>query len=160
MTTRTVPLRWWRMAPGVWRARIGRAAFPKLLSASGAEPRSEALVAEFAERGFPLSVIGLEPGWHTTAYPSSFQWHPQRFPDPDAFAARLRQRGVRLNLWEHPYVAPQCALATIPILARDGGIVLLMPPRRRRRNPVSRSTSRSGTTGMQRATSSCMMMTE
>lgn len=73
--------------------------------------QTEALAAEFATRGFPLDVVGLEPGWHTTAYPSSFEWHPERFPDPDAFLGRLRSQGVRVNLWEHPYVAPECALA-------------------------------------------------
>lgn len=75
------------------------------------DQQTEALAAEFAERGFPLDVVGLEPGWHTTAYPSSFEWHRERFPDPDAFLARMRARGVRVNLWEHPYVAPECTLA-------------------------------------------------
>lgn len=73
--------------------------------------QTERLAAEFAERGYPLDAIGLEPGWHTTCYPSSFEWNRERFPDPDAFLARLRQGGVRVNLWEHPYVTPDCALA-------------------------------------------------
>ena len=73
--------------------------------------QTEYLAAEFAQRAYPLDVIGLEPGWHTTCYPSTFEWQRERFPDPDAFIARLRERGVHVNLWEHPYVAPDCALA-------------------------------------------------
>lgn len=73
--------------------------------------QTEQLAAEFATRGYPLDVVGLEPGWHTTCYPSTFAWHHGRFPDPAAFIARLLDRGIRVNLWEHPYVAPDCDLA-------------------------------------------------
>ncbi len=66
--------------------------------------------AEFERRGIPLDVIGLEPGWMTKSYPCTFEWQPRRFPDPAGFAAGLLGRGVRLNLWENPYVAPQSRL--------------------------------------------------
>ncbi len=63
-------------------------------------------VAEFAERGYPLDVIGLEPGWQSAAYPGSFAWDTVRFRKPDAFMADMRRAGVRVNLWMNPYVAP------------------------------------------------------
>jgi alpha-D-xyloside xylohydrolase len=63
-------------------------------------------VAEFEERGFPLDFVGVEPGWHSHAYPCSFEWDAERFPDPGAFVAKLLAKGVRVNLWMNPYVCP------------------------------------------------------
>jgi alpha-glucosidase (family GH31 glycosyl hydrolase) len=67
-------------------------------------------VAEFASRGIPLDVIGLEPGWMTKSYPCTFEWQRKRFPDPAGFAAGLLRKGIRLNLWENPYVSPESRL--------------------------------------------------
>ena len=67
-------------------------------------------VADFEARRMPLDVIGLEPGWMTRSYPCTFEWQRKRFPDPAAFAADLLARGIRLNLWENPYVSPESRL--------------------------------------------------
>jgi len=64
-------------------------------------------VKEFKHRDYPLDVIGLEPGWQSRAYPGSMEWSPVRFPDPKGFLKELRDYGVRVNLWENPYVAPE-----------------------------------------------------
>ena len=49
-------------------------------------------VAQFASRGYPLDVLGLEPGWQSASYPGTFVWDRTRFPDPDAFLARDEAR--------------------------------------------------------------------
>jgi alpha-D-xyloside xylohydrolase len=67
-------------------------------------------VAAFRERSIPLDMIGLEPGWHDHAYPTSFQWDSGRFPDPDGFLTRLAGQHVRANLWFNPYVSPTSSL--------------------------------------------------
>lgn len=67
-------------------------------------------VEAFAANGFPLDVVGLEPGWHSTAYPCSFEWDSTRFPDPAGFADEMQRRGVKLNLWCNPYIAPRTGL--------------------------------------------------
>ncbi|WP_316842474.1 TIM-barrel domain-containing protein [Pedobacter gandavensis] len=63
--------------------------------------------ATFAEKGFPLDFIGLEPGWQSKAYPCSFEWDKGRFPDPAGFVSVMLKKGIRLNLWTNPYVAPE-----------------------------------------------------
>ena len=63
-------------------------------------------VDEFRERGFPLDVIGLEPGWHDYSYPCSYEWDKERFPNPQELSEELLSRGVRANLWMNPYIAP------------------------------------------------------
>jgi alpha-glucosidase (family GH31 glycosyl hydrolase) len=61
---------------------------------------------EYRRRGYPCDVVGLEPGWHSAAYPCTYRWSPERFPDPGRLLAQLAAEGFRVNLWEHPWVAP------------------------------------------------------
>jgi alpha-D-xyloside xylohydrolase len=65
---------------------------------------------DFKTHRFPIDVIGLEPGWQSFAYPCSYDWDPTRFPDPKAFVQSLSDQGVKVNLWENPYVAPSSTL--------------------------------------------------
>jgi alpha-D-xyloside xylohydrolase len=55
---------------------------------------------EFRERKIPCDVFGLEPGWHSHAYPCSFVWS-QRYPDPDGLLSETKDLSYKLNLWEH-----------------------------------------------------------
>lgn len=75
---------------------------PSLASAQEVEDD----VAEFARRGFPLDVIGLEPGWQSRSYPGTMEFSSERFPDPGDFLNRMAKAGIHVNLWENPYVAP------------------------------------------------------
>ena len=63
-------------------------------------------VNEFRDKGFPLDFIGLEPGWQSKAYPGTFSWDKDRFPEPSAFVKNMLNKGIRLNLWINPYVSP------------------------------------------------------
>ena len=71
---------------------------------SDSDVRKEA--DEFAQKGFPLDFIGLEPGWQSKAYPCTFEWDKKRFPDPSGFVKDMADRGIRINLWTNPYVSP------------------------------------------------------
>lgn len=70
----------------------------------------QAEVKAFQKYDFPLDVIGLEPGWHSKAYPCSFEWDSIRFPHPREFVREMQQQGIQLNLWCNPYIAPQTSL--------------------------------------------------
>ncbi len=61
---------------------------------------------EFKDHDFPLDFIGVEPGWHSMAYPCTFEWDRTRFPDPKKFNNELLAEGIRTNLWLNPYVSP------------------------------------------------------
>ena len=63
-------------------------------------------VAEFEKRGFPLSVIGLEPGWMSRSYPCTYEWDATRFPDPEGFVKGLNDKHIKTNVWINPYVSP------------------------------------------------------
>jgi alpha-glucosidase (family GH31 glycosyl hydrolase) len=60
----------------------------------------------FTEHNFPLDFIGLEPGWQSKSYPCTFEWDKTRYPDPPAFVKKMKEMGIRLNLWTNPYVSP------------------------------------------------------
>lgn len=59
----------------------------------------------FAEKGFPLDFIGLEPGWQSKAYPCTFEWDKTRYPDPALFVKTMKDKGIHLNLWTNPYIS-------------------------------------------------------
>jgi alpha-D-xyloside xylohydrolase len=67
---------------------------------------SLALAARFRADHIPCDVWGVEPGWQTRAYPCSFVWDTNKFPDPDAFLKQMREMGYRMNFWEHAFTHP------------------------------------------------------
>lgn len=67
-------------------------------------------VEEFEHQGYPLDFIGLEPGWQSKAYPCTFEWNKNKFPDPEGFTKNLMDKGVRVNLWTNPYVSPESGI--------------------------------------------------
>ena len=75
---------------------------PTLYSAN--EVKSEA--GMFEKKGFPLDVLGLEPGWHSKAYPNTFEWSEERFENPALFVKEMGEENIRLNLWCNPYLWP------------------------------------------------------
>src|SRR5262249_26874752 len=97
-----VPPRW---AFGVWMARC--------MYRDRAEV--EVVVESMRARDLPLDVVHLDPLWlkgrvHRLLDACDFVWDEEAFPDPRGFVAWLRERGVRLSLWENPYVPRDSAL--------------------------------------------------
>ena len=70
----------------------------------------EAVTREQQDAGIAVDVIGVEPGWHTRAYPCSFAWS-DKFKDPKGFIDTMHGLGVKINFWEHPYYSPECPIA-------------------------------------------------
>ena len=74
---------------------------------------AEQAVAEteaFEAHDYPLDVLGLEPGWHSGSYPTTYEFNRKRFPDPKAFAQKMAKMGVQVNLWENCMVHPNSPL--------------------------------------------------
>ena len=65
-----------------------------------------ALAKSLRDSSIPCDVLGLEPGWQTHAYPCTFAWDAERFPDPAAFVRSAAKSGFRINLWEHAFTHP------------------------------------------------------
>lgn len=69
-----------------------------------------ALAREFRERNLPCDVIGIEPGWQSHSYSSTFAWDRQRYPDPAEFVRSAAGMQYKVNLWEHAYTHPASPL--------------------------------------------------
>lgn len=65
---------------------------------------------EYRAKNIPCDVIGLEPGWHSSSYPVTYEWSKKRFPEPKLFIEQLDKLGFKVNLWEHPYVSPKSCI--------------------------------------------------
>ncbi|MBX3252814.1 MAG: DUF5110 domain-containing protein [Chitinophagaceae bacterium] len=62
-------------------------------------------IAAFEQKGYPLSFIGLEPGWQQYSYPNNFVWDSIRYPQPQQFVQQLLLKNIRVNLWINPYIS-------------------------------------------------------
>jgi len=67
---------------------------------------SLALAKSFRENRIPCDMWGVEPGWQTKTYSSSFVWNTAKFPDPDGFIGVMHQSGYRLSFWQHAFTHP------------------------------------------------------
>ncbi len=65
-----------------------------------------ALAEQFRNENIPMDVIGLEPGWHSHSYACTYKWS-NMFPNPEKMIDTMKEKGYKINLWEHIYVYPK-----------------------------------------------------
>ncbi len=70
----------------------------------------EKMARDFRELDIPCDVIGIEPGWQTKAYSSSYVWNKDAFPDPQKTILNLRNSGFHINVWQQGFVHPSSPL--------------------------------------------------
>lgn len=58
----------------------------------------------FRDNHIPCDTLGLEPGWQSHAYSSSYVWNNNLYPTPDTLIAELNHNGFHLNLWEQAFI--------------------------------------------------------
>ena len=54
---------------------------------------------------YPCDVIHLDTGWFKTDWLCEWKFNEKRFPNPKAFVQGLLKKGVKVSLWQLPYVA-------------------------------------------------------
>jgi len=89
-----------RWSLGLWVSRISY--------------RSQEEVLETARRlrgeGWPADVIHVDTGWFEKEWQCDWRFDPRRFPDPEAMIRELHAAGLRLCLWQWPYVVSSLPL--------------------------------------------------
>ena len=65
----------------------------------------ERLIDGALEHGLPFDVVHIDPWWMRRRHYCDFRWDREAFPDPDGLIRKLHGLGLRLCLWEHPYVS-------------------------------------------------------
>ncbi|ETN43559.1 uncharacterized protein HMPREF1541_02718 [Cyphellophora europaea CBS 101466] len=58
----------------------------------------------FRQRDIPLSVFHFDSFWMKGFHWCDFEFDADLFPDPKAYLARLRERGIKVCVWINPYV--------------------------------------------------------
>jgi alpha-D-xyloside xylohydrolase len=78
------------------------------LSGSGVY-RNEAGIRSLAEGvnryDIPCDVIHIDPWWMRWRKYADYEWDQQSFPDPNGLISDLHDDGLRLSLWQHPYIS-------------------------------------------------------
>lgn len=104
-----------RWAFGLWTSRC------RYQTRAEAEGAVERLRAE----GIPVDVVNLDPAWlQTPALNCDFVWNEEAFPDPAGMVRHFAEEGVKVCLWEVPYLAAETAAYRE---ARERGFLLLGP---------------------------------
>ena len=72
-------------------------------------PQVEEVVTRFRQLGIPLDVAHLDPLWMKERKKHlldacDFIWDHEAFPDEQGFIQWLGEHGVKLSLWENPYI--------------------------------------------------------
>jgi alpha-D-xyloside xylohydrolase len=58
----------------------------------------------------PADVVHLDPWWMKWRTYCDFKWDRSTFPDVEGWIADLHARGLKLCLWEHPYISVESDL--------------------------------------------------
>ncbi|HEY8597843.1 MAG TPA: TIM-barrel domain-containing protein [Thermomicrobiales bacterium] len=107
--------------------RLPRWAFGLWTSRCRYQTRAEAeeAVARLRAEDIPVDVVNLDPAWlQTPALNCDFVWNEAAFPDPAGMVRRFAEDGVKVCLWEVPYLAAETAAYRE---ARERGFLLLGP---------------------------------
>ncbi len=119
-----------RWALGVWMSRCRYQDRRELLHAARG----------MREHGVGCDVVHLDPSWLVRdVLNCDFLWNHERFGEPAELVAELGRLGLRLSLWELPYLDP-----TSPLAAEAAAAGLLVRDRNGRPAEVARTFSRDG----------------
>ncbi len=70
----------------------------------------EALIDGAVKRRLPLDVIHVDTWWMRWRKYCDFTWDRRAFPDPGRLIRKVHRLGLKLCLWEHPYVSVESRL--------------------------------------------------
>jgi alpha-D-xyloside xylohydrolase len=70
----------------------------------------EALLDGVARHRIPADVVHIDPWWMRWRRYCDFDWDREAFPDPEGLIRKIHARGLKLCLWEHPYVSVESGL--------------------------------------------------
>lgn len=68
------------------------------------------VAGELREYKIPCDVIHIDPAWMNPGHYCDLQWNEKSFPNPKEMIANLKKKGLKLCLWEQPYVPVETAM--------------------------------------------------
>jgi alpha-D-xyloside xylohydrolase len=108
--------------------------FGTWLSSGGTHRTQEAvhtMVSHVERREFPADVIHIDTWWMRARKYCDFQWDKTAFPRPELLIEVLHRLGLKLCLWEHPYISIESDLFAVGskrgffVRRPDGGVYVI-----------------------------------
>ncbi len=96
-----VPPKW---SFGVWMSGTGARRDQKAF---------EELVQGVEDHRLPVDVLHVDTWWMKWRHYCDFRWDTDMFPDVPGFIEGLHDKGLRLTVWEHPYISIESDLFEI-----------------------------------------------
>ena len=96
---------------GYWQSKISYRAADEALE----------VARKMREAEVPMDVLHLDTHWFKEDWYCDLEFDRERFPDPEGFIAELARMGVKLSLWQLPYIPEGSKL--FDDLAAVGGFV-------------------------------------
>lgn len=91
----------------------------------------EALLDGVEKHRLPADVIHIDPWWMRWRNYCDFEWDSRAFPHPERLIRRIHELGLKLCLWEHPYISVESELYELGkakgyfVLRPDGGVYVI-----------------------------------
>jgi alpha-D-xyloside xylohydrolase len=101
-----MPPRW---SFGFWQSKISYRSADEAL----------AVVRANREHGIPTDVLHLDTHWFARDWCCDLEFDRERFPDPAGFLKQMTELGVKVSLWQLPYI-PEGSKFFDELLAVDG----------------------------------------
>ena len=67
---------------------------------------AEEVAAEVRRHDIPCDVLHLDTAWFARDWNCDLKFSPERFPDPEAHMAKLREQGFHISLWQYNFIPP------------------------------------------------------
>jgi alpha-D-xyloside xylohydrolase len=96
---------------GYWQSKISYSSADETLQ----------IVRDFRAADVPVDVIHLDTFWFREDWRCDLEFDPERFPDPAGYMSEMADLGVKVSLWQLPYIPEGSAL--YDELAAAGGFV-------------------------------------
>ena len=65
----------------------------------------EGIAERLREERIPCDVIHIDTDWFATEWVNDLAFSPTRFPDPASMIRTLKDQGLRVSLWQLPYIS-------------------------------------------------------
>lgn len=79
---------------GLWMSRCSYKTQEEVLS----------IAKELRKRDIPCDVINIDTDWFETAWACDWKFGKHNFPNPEAMIQELTDMGIKLSLWQKPYI--------------------------------------------------------
>ncbi len=70
------------------------------------EEETREVAKKLRENRIPSDVVHLDTGWTEVPHRCDYEFSPSRFPNPEKMLSDLKNIGLRVSLWQLPYLNP------------------------------------------------------